>query len=518
MSHITGTATDYMDLVDTLNTFLTAQGHAWGKVYTGTGDGDLVDYIGTASSVAETFTLEATGATTFTVVGTVTGALANATVGTPYTSAVIEFLIEAGSTAFIAGDTFLISTSPPYELIRRGGAADATRRSTDFTSGENLFTGTGTATRSATSGFFEFDMRLPVPVRTLRIQIGTTATLSPRDFALQYRDDPGDAWTTAESWTAITWSASEAKEFAIASTPGTRRYWRVDITASNGASITLAALSLRESPTSTGASWGIRYAITWRAPGLDGTKDIYLHAISWGRSDTDVFNLGFSSSRVYDASLTNTTQPNSSALRYASLANAPISYWITANGQRVMIMLKLSSLYQCVYLGFGSPYEPPSRHAFPCIVAASHNVVDRRFSDTNQAYRIPTDPGFGVQAFYPDAQWRAHQNRTTTTSSTVDGASAASGGKVWPAELNFTNGTALDFIALNVDDTAPLLPCILTRNATPEHAFGEYDGLYWTTGLAAFPEQIITEGGFDHIVFTNVFRTAENHFAAMRLD
>jgi hypothetical protein len=58
----------------------------------------------------ENFTLTATSATTFSVVGTVSGTLADATVGTPYnTAAGMNFTITAGTTPFAAGDKLTFS-------------------------------------------------------------------------------------------------------------------------------------------------------------------------------------------------------------------------------------------------------------------------------------------------------------------------------------------------------------------------------------------------------------------------
>jgi hypothetical protein len=70
--------------------------------------GQLWSYTTGAPTIAkETFTLTATSATSFNVVGSVSGTLAAATVGTPYTTAAgMTFTIAAGSTAFVAGDHF----------------------------------------------------------------------------------------------------------------------------------------------------------------------------------------------------------------------------------------------------------------------------------------------------------------------------------------------------------------------------------------------------------------------------
>ena len=60
------------------------------------------------TAVDEDWTLTATSATNFTVTGSVSGAKAAATVGTPYVGAAIHFTITAGGTAFVAGDKFTV--------------------------------------------------------------------------------------------------------------------------------------------------------------------------------------------------------------------------------------------------------------------------------------------------------------------------------------------------------------------------------------------------------------------------
>lgn len=114
----TGTASGYADLLNTLNAFLTATGSAYGARRYGVGNGRLTNYTGGANSVAETFTLTATSANTFSVVGSSSGNIGTATVGTPFTSAVLAFTITAGSQGFVAGDSFTLTTAPKWVAMR----------------------------------------------------------------------------------------------------------------------------------------------------------------------------------------------------------------------------------------------------------------------------------------------------------------------------------------------------------------------------------------------------------------
>lgn len=87
--------------------------------YVGTGNGFMTSVTGGSASVAETFTITCTvgGPTgTFTVTGSVTGAIASATVGTPYSTNKITFSLVDGSNDFIAGDEFTVEVGAAQSL------------------------------------------------------------------------------------------------------------------------------------------------------------------------------------------------------------------------------------------------------------------------------------------------------------------------------------------------------------------------------------------------------------------
>jgi len=79
--------------------------------YAGTGDGTLdKQELKPGGSVAETITVTATSATSFDVVGSVTGAIGTLTVDAVFDSAQICLLITAGGTPFVGGDLFTITS------------------------------------------------------------------------------------------------------------------------------------------------------------------------------------------------------------------------------------------------------------------------------------------------------------------------------------------------------------------------------------------------------------------------
>jgi flagellar hook protein FlgE len=77
-----------------------------------TGNGTVSGLATTAATVAQNVVITATSPTTFSVVGSVSGALGTATVGVPFTSGQLDLTLAAGSTAFAIGDKFTVPTTP----------------------------------------------------------------------------------------------------------------------------------------------------------------------------------------------------------------------------------------------------------------------------------------------------------------------------------------------------------------------------------------------------------------------
>jgi hypothetical protein len=114
MSWIQGTATNHEEVIEALHDFATKATKAGTPGYIGTGDGDLLGQSSTADSVVETITITCTtggvGAI-FSVIGSTTGALPDATSNVLYNESVISFFISEGSVDYIVSDEFTISVT-----------------------------------------------------------------------------------------------------------------------------------------------------------------------------------------------------------------------------------------------------------------------------------------------------------------------------------------------------------------------------------------------------------------------
>lgn len=127
------TFTDYLDCADKLAAFLTRTKQPGTVTPDGgnTGDGIIFGLSTTAASVTEDFTITcktAGASAVFSVVGTVSGALADATINIPYITDKICFTIIGGDTNFAEDDEFTFSVddgTPNWIEMRNETRRDA---------------------------------------------------------------------------------------------------------------------------------------------------------------------------------------------------------------------------------------------------------------------------------------------------------------------------------------------------------------------------------------------------------
>lgn len=520
----TGTATSHYNFLDLLQAALVDEGHAWGKTYAGTGNGTLTGtvgetggYRGGASSVAETFTLTATNATTFSVVGSVSGSLGSATVGTAFAHAKINFRINAGGTAFIAGDVFTINTSPKWTLMRRHGVRNSTFRTGNLVNLQNLYDGDiatwATLDSASLPGTAAIEQIGVAEVKAITIGVGGTLNRGAADFALEWSDN-GTAWTQAQAWTAVTWTAIRQRQtFTVSGSPGSHLHWRMKVTAINGG--TQFECNELDFLTSIDSDYALetRAQAVFMAPGLDGTKQIHVGCELYEDSAAGVYNLNCYGHRTHNSKLGVRTQVNTSGLRCLPLSNTSFGYWMFINGQRAIVVCKIGTVYVSAYLGFAYPYETPTTHPWPCITGACGSIETRKPDSTDASFRAFFDPGqYSLAAYYPDNTWRLHSNRYQSSSDQPD---YLTPGKVYPSAMNATGARA--YLRENLDGSYPLIPLVLV-NTNPRHAWGELDGCWWTSGFGISSEAQIARDGFQHLVIQNCFRTTADAFMAVRMD
>lgn len=514
MSNTTGTATDYYDLLDKLNTFLTAAGTAFGMSYVGTGNGPIEGYRGGASSIAETFTITATSPTSFTVVGSTSGSIGPATVGTLFTHAKITFTINAGVTPFIAGDVFTLATAPKWTNQRRGGCLDERFHLGNLTNLENAFDGnlnTLATLALASNPTVGAHLALATTIVEFGWGISFTTGNGPTTIVLE-RSDDGSSWTTAATISGITWTAAQQyQRFAVSA--GSHAYWRARATA-GGSTIDCTEFGLYDVASST-ANLAQCFYMNWLAPGNNGAQSIYIGAYTNANVASDYYNLIFTGSLGF-TNLADKAQLNSSGRKALLLSNAAMKYWFVANGQRVQVIAKVSTTYHSAYLGLIYPYGSPAQYPLPFVIAADTSLLNYRWSTQNADCRFVIDPNTGFDLLDTSNTWRTYSNRTSAA--VGDGSNDANGFNVHPA-MKGDNGM-LDYVRDNLGGGYTIIPVVpIARSPAPiVGIMGELDGLYWISGYSNASENTVSDAGFTHLIVQNIWRTQIQHYMAVRLD
>jgi hypothetical protein len=526
-----GTATNFVDLLDRLDTFLTATGSAYGLAYAGTGDGTLTAYKGGADSIAETFTITATSATNFTVVGSVSGSIGPATVGTPFSHAKLAFTLTAGGTAFVSGDAFTLSTAPKWTTLRRslGSKVLATQQNTGTYAAQNLVDGKLDGVETDYWRLFT-TATLPQDVEITLYQEETIVAyelaefvnwLSPKNFTFDYWN--GSAWVTLDTRTNFAGVTGVVSSFAIASPVAATRY-RLHITSLQGTDVSLSVIRLRRAD-------GVDVAtgqMLWKAPGNDGDSEIFVGAHPFERADADYFDLELFGFDGFVAASHLRLQPGAQGQLFLPLWNATIPYWFIADGRRVIVIAKINTQYEMAYLGLLDPYFSPEQWPYPLAVGGTLALGETpialsstlyRWSETSDKHRMPTHadtmsntpPNLKPE----DSQLRARNLDGTwipfrATSNDAINAPGAYSNLIWPYVCG------MNLLDVNLDGSYALWPVML--NASAPNTIGQLRGIAAVSGQGLTAETLMRKGAIDWMALHNITRTDRDDFLAVALD
>ena len=260
------------------------------------------------------------------------------------------------------------------------------------------------------------------------------------------------------------------------------------------------------------------------APGLAGTDKMYFGFELFQDKKSDYFNWRISAAMGYEADRDTHQQPFSLSYGYL-LWDKSIKYWLTANGQRLILVCKVSTIYTLLYMGKILPYAAPGQYPYPVILAGANASWTSRWSDRGVghahlqapkgtgAIRLPANIWRGLSSFHNQTGYWTARNlygQVYMTPSVIYGLS----GFVY---------SKLKHIKKNPDDSYTLLPYILATQGEKttgrdRNILGELDGMMWVTGDSNASENTITVGGKTYMVVQNIWRTTWSDYCAVIQD
>ena len=227
--------------------------------------------------------------------------------------------------------------------------------------------------------------------------------------------------------------------------------------------------------------------------GLSGSEEIYIGFRTYQDVGVDYYNLLAGTFVGYIAESTFDAQPGAQLAGIPAHNNA-ITYFMTANAQRIVFCLKVGTpVYEHGYAGKMFPYARPGEFPSPLIVGGmlAGGAEARRFSDANQQFpyggRI-----LGTSGTSACAMWMRDQTGT------------------WEQRYHypFSNGSSRTNALFGTQGSSTLVPATTdyqlepiilqdqaSTNTDPSNVYGELDGVYFISGFNNGVENVAQMGG-----------------------
>jgi hypothetical protein len=252
----------------------------------------------------------------------------------------------------------------------------------------------------------------------------------------------------------------------------------------------------------------------FKAPGLSGSEVIYLNVQAFHNTSAGYYNWRLAGALGYNASQPFAAQPGVSPFGFMPAWTGSIPYTFIANGQRVIVIAQVGTVFESCYLGKFNPYGSPSQYPYPVAIGGSAAAANTLYSDTSYNHQAFFDP-LQLNICMPDNSWTYARNNDT-------GGSGQNAITVWPWRYGSQNTQQPTWLQANLDGSYPLFAARIEERqpqgygvtATP-NLLGELDGVFFTSGVGLSQGSTITVGSATYLALQNIFRTAANNFAAI---
>lgn len=236
-----------------------------------------------------------------------------------------------------------------------------------------------------------------------------------------------------------------------------------------------------------------------KGPGLSGAEEIFVGFRTYQDANADYYNLVAATFTGYVASNAFDAQPGV-VLSGVPAHNNRIDYWLTLNGQRIALAMKVGTpVYESAYVGKFLPYATPGQYPYPVVCGGMLNGVPAtRFSDTSHGMYCRGNLA-NMKMRFNDGTYKQPYcypfGNTTIANNSLGGST---------------------YQVRDTGNRYPLLPIELHDNSA--NLWGCLDGIFFIPGFNNAVENTLTINGVDYVVIQDVYRTSGIDYYAMRLD
>lgn len=237
--------------------------------------------------------------------------------------------------------------------------------------------------------------------------------------------------------------------------------------------------------------------VSLRGEGLSGLDEIYCSIGAFENSTAGYYNWEVCGAWAWRSGRALGAHPMSSAKRYIYLWNTSIPYWMVATPRRIIMLAKISTTYQVMYLGLGDPPATEAQYPYPLIIGGCGDTAAQSYSATgtvNSAFCSNNGPNGLISR--PGGDWDSIGPTTCPAVSQM---------YEWKASMltDISGGYVFE----------PIFIVDYNRRAT----YAALDGIYRVSGFNNSSENIITSGEISHLAFQDVYRTSYGDYFALRL-
>jgi len=265
--------------------------------------------------------------------------------------------------------------------------------------------------------------------------------------------------------------------------------------------------------------------------GLGGTDEIFVGIKGEEDTGADWFNWQLNGMTGFEAGQAFAAQPGNIGYSAAPhfprlhLWNSAIPYWFVVNPRRIIVVAKISTIYQLGYLGWINPYLPATNMPYPLLIAGTSTASNgSRWSTVHDTHSlgvmqpvcvngstteatILTNPRSSARFWF--GEWHGIQNYFNGSLSYGTSMKA-----LWP----YCRSGRSAFMRTNPLDGGYLLTPVIAHFTSPyRYVFGELDGLFHVSGFSNAVENIVTVGADDYLVVQNVYRNTIGDYCAVKL-
>jgi hypothetical protein len=227
-----------------------------------------------------------------------------------------------------------------------------------------------------------------------------------------------------------------------------------------------------------------------RGPGLAGADQVFIGVRSSQDTVNDWFNWHLAGFTAFEASAAWAAQPGGSTgyNMALNLWNGAIPYTFVANGRRVIVAVRVNSVWFQAYLGLGLSLALPHQDPYPLVILGNSNAVSQRWSGVSSPRHGIVRNGLGWYGSWVVAQY---ENIVPTD----DGIYVAMPVCVFHASWA---GSAV--------------------SRYEGQYFCELDGMFFVPGLGVVSDDIVEIDGVDHLVVQRGTAAALTDYVAIRLE